>query len=348
MKPCKIKQPGFLIISLLFLCLHILFLTRQRFRFHQFLSYVTWTQYMDIYGKYRCALEHSSKWVLIEMYTALQCDGSSDDRRHRQKGSKLLMLPPKKRDHYPHEPMNGYLMFKLNRGSSKMQLVNLQLDSHHQDTSLVTTCFCHHLDDETPSRKTGFSECFKSSRFFLLINIYKAKSWKSCVFTLIKNLQKKRLIVYQTSERQDQWEGDLLNEFMQTYAKDAYWVKADLVDKLFWISFSRRKGSTTRWVRWVRQMRSWNEMFQWLKVILPSPVRMISTSVATTSSINFWEFLTLFLYTLFSALLITSLLLLMTFCHGMSCGARFFLAVPKDCKIWQELLAVSKFHDAIG
>ena len=168
MKPCKIKQPGFLIISLLFLCLHMLLLLNQAKIPIPSISFIC--DLDTIHGKYRCALEDSSTWVLIELYTALQCDGCSDDRRHRPKGSKLLMLPPKKRDHYPHEPMNGYLMFKLNRGSSKMQLVNLQLDSHHQDTSLVTTCFFTTWMMKLPAGKQFF--WYVLSRLVFPINQY--------------------------------------------------------------------------------------------------------------------------------------------------------------------------------
>ena len=83
MKPCKVKQPRFLIISLLFLCLHMLFLLNQAKIPIPSISFIC--DLDTIHGKYRCALEHNSKWVLIEMHTALQCDGSSDDRRHRQK-----------------------------------------------------------------------------------------------------------------------------------------------------------------------------------------------------------------------------------------------------------------------
>lgn len=117
----------------------------------------------------------------------------------------------------------------------------------------------------------------------------------------------KRLIVYQTSERQDQWEGDLLNEFMQTYAKDAYWVKADLVDKLFWISFCHgEKGAPpvefVEFVKWEVETKCFNG-WKWY---LPSPVtgkddQHISGYKYQASFLRVPHFV----FTLFSALLIT-------------------------------------------
>ena len=131
------------------------------------------------------------------------------------------------------------------------RLQNLQLDwiSHHQDTSLgvptMAVCF-YHLDDETPSQSwVSFGIIRWNPGNVIFIEVlssffhYLKQVWKSWVNLLL--LPEKTVSVLENCyffgkqrtfvdcspkilERQDQWEGDLLNEFMQTYAKDAYWV----------------------------------------------------------------------------------------------------------------------------